>query len=321
MENLRSIGVFVRVVETGSFAAAANVLALTPSAVSKAIAALERSLNVRLLARSARGVRLTDEGARFHSRCRTIVAELAAAEREASGARAVPRGLLRVALHLSPARARILPNLPRFLQSHPDLRLDVTLQAGATSLDAKDIDVGVFVGDPPPDSNLVARRIADRHFLTCASRSYLERHGTPHTPDDLKNHNCLIHMPPTGRPQNLWTFENGETTLEVKVHGNLCINDGLALAQAGMAGHGILHFTNINIDPLLAANGGELVPLLTDWYSEAPPVQVMYARGRGASAKVRAFVDFVTALFDDVRPGARALPLARPPRQWPMLRA
>jgi LysR family transcriptional regulator for bpeEF and oprC len=321
MENLRSIGVFVRVVETGSFAAAANVLALTPSAVSKAIAALERSLNVRLLARSARGVRLTDEGARFHSRCRTIVAELAAAEREASGARAVPRGLLRVALHLSPARARILPNLPRFLQSHPDLRLDVTLQAGATSLDAKDIDVGVFVGDPPPDSNLVARRIADRHFLTCASRSYLERHGTPHTPDDLKNHNCLIHMPPTGRPQNLWTFENGETTLEVKVHGNLCINDGLALAQAGMAGHGILHFTNINIDPLLTANGGELVPLLTDWYSEAPPVQVMYARGRGASAKVRAFVDFVTALFDDVRPGARALPLARPPRQWPMLRA
>lgn len=321
MENLRSIGVFVRVVEAGSFAAAANVLALTPSAVSKAIAALERSLNVRLLARSARGVMLTDEGARFHARCRTIVAELAAAEREAGGARGVPRGLLRVALHLSPARARILPNLPRFLQGHPELRLDVTLQAGATSLDAKNIDVGVFVGDPPADSNLIARRIADRHFLTCAARGYLQRHGVPRTPEDLKDHNCLIHMPPTGRPQDLWTFEKDKQTLQVKVQGNLCINDGLALAQAGLAGHGIFHFTNINIDPLVAASGGDLVPLLTDWYSEAPPVQVMYARGRGASPKVRAFVDFVTALFDDVRPGAQPLPLARLPRQWPMLRA
>lgn len=232
MENLRSIGVFVRVAELHSFAAAATVLGQTPSAVSKSIAALERSLGVRLLTRSARGVALTDEGTRFHARCRTIVAELQAAERELTGARSVPRGRLRVALHLSPARARILPNLPRFLQSHPELRLEVTLQAGATSLDAKNIGVGVFVGDPP-DSSLVARRIAERYFLTCASRSCLARRGTPRQPEDLTQHNCLIHMPPDGRAQNVWTFEKAGETRQITVQGDLCINDGLALVQAG----------------------------------------------------------------------------------------
>lgn len=319
MENLRSIGVFVRAVELQSFAAAAAVLGLTPSAVSKAVAALEGSLGVRLLARTARGVALTDEGARFHARCLTIVAELQAAERELASGRGVARGRLRVALHTSPARSHIVPQLPRFLLMHPELRLDVTLVAGAISLDAKDFDVGVFLGDPP-DSSLVGRRIAHRCFRTFASHDYLDRHGTPKSPQDLTAHNCLLHVPPHGRPQNVWAYQKDDQTCEVTVGGNLTVNDGPPLIAAAQAGLGIARLPSNNIDPLLAA-ASNLQLLLTDWTAEAPSVQLMYARGRTTSPKVRAFVDFVTALFNQPGSGAIEAPSAARAQRWPMFRA
>lgn len=319
MENLRTIGVFVRAVELQSFAAAAAVLGLTPSAVSKAVAALETSLGVRLLARTARGVSLTDKGARFHARCLIIVAELQAAERELASTRGVVRGRLRVALHTSPAFSHIVPNLPRFLISHPELQLDVTLVAGAISLDAKDFDVGVFLGDPP-NSNLVARCIAQRCFRTFATHDYLERHGTPRTPHELTAHNCLLHVPPHGRPQNVWSYQKAEQNCEVAVGGNLSVNDGPPLIAAARAGLGIARLPSNNIDPVLAA-AGDLRLLLTDWTSEAPSVQLMYASGRGASPKVRAFVDFVTALFKDSGPSALAAVHAGRSQRWPMFRA
>lgn len=319
MENLRSIGVFVRAVELQSFAAAAAVLGLTPSAVSKAVAALEASLGVRLLARTARGVSLTDEGARFHARCLTIVAELQAAERELASTRGAARGRLRVALHTSPARSHIVPHLPRFLRSHPELQLDVTLVAGAISLDAKDFDVGVFLGDPP-DSSLVARCIARRWFRTFATRDYLDRHGTPRTPQDLAAHNCLLHVPPHGRPQSVWSFQKDGQACDVTVGGNLCVNDGPPLIAAARAGLGIARLPSNNVDPLLAADS-DLQLLLTDWAGEAPSVQLMHARGRGMSPKVRVFIDFVTALFQEPGAGVTdAAPTARP-RRWPMFRA
>lgn len=319
MENLRSIGVFVRVIETGSFAAAANALALTPSAVSKSIAALERSLSVRLLTRSAHGVTLTDEGARFYARCRTIVAELQAAEREIDGARSMPRGRLRVALHTSPAHSHIMPSLPRFLNSYPEVHLEVTLVAGAMSLDAKDFDVGVFLGDPP-DSRLVARRIGERCFRTVAARSYLEQYGAPRTPQELTAHNCLLHVQPNGRAQNVWSFHKADQRCDVEVGGNLSINDGARIREMALIGVGIARLPSNNADPLLAAQG-DLVSLLTDWASDAPPVQLMYARGRGALPKVRAFADFVTGLFEDSQANGGSVARGVPRARWPMWRA
>lgn len=319
MEHLRSIGVFVQVADLRSFAAAAGVLGLTPSAVSKAVAALERSLGVRLLTRTARGVSPTEEGVRFHARCRTIVAELQAAERELAGSRGVARGRLRVALHSSPARSHIVPNLPAFLRSYPELQLDVSIVAGAMSLEAKNFDVAVYLGDPP-DSNLVAHRIAERCFRTVAARSYLERHGTPQTPQELTDHNCVVHVLPHGRAQNVWSYRKGEEHCEIKARGNLCIDDGSSMREMALAGLGIARLPSNNADPLLATQG-DLVWLLADWTSDAPPVHVMYARGRGASPKVRAFSDFVTALFKDSRTGLRSAGQVSPRAKWPMWRA
>lgn len=314
MDKLRSVGVFVRAVELHSFAAAASALQLTPSAVSKAIAGLESSLGVPLLTRSARGVALTTEGARFYERCRVIVEELEAAEREAAGSRAAPRGRLRVTLHTSVARFRLLPALPRFLARHPDLEVEITLSTGARSLDAEGIDVGVFIGDPP-ESRLVARRIAEMHFLAVAAPGYLARHGAPRAPEDLAGHNALIYLRPNGRPHDDWVFERDGESRTVIVRGNYCINDGSALVEAAAAGEGIARPVSFAAERLVAA--GALVPLLQDWYSEAPPVHVLHGRGRGSVPKVKSFVDFVQAQFSDLRPGP---PESATRRRWPMHR-
>lgn len=317
MEHLRSIGVFVRAVELRSFAEAAKVLGLTPSAVSKSIGVLERSLNVRLLVRSTRGIALTDEGSRFFVRCQAIVTDVEAAEREITSSRSAVRGRLRVMLHFTPARARILAQLPTFLRVNPEIKLEIVLSSGAKSLDAEGIDVGVFIGDPP-ESNLVARRLADSQFLTCASHEYLREFGVPQVPEDLAHHNCLEYLRPDGRTLREFTYEKGEESRVVAVRSNFCINDGSALVEAALAGAGIARVMNLTAERYLGT--GALVPVLTDWYCEGPPTHIMYARGRAISPKVRAFVQFVESLFVDVRPGLRLPPGARAMRRWPMYR-
>ena len=315
MEHLRSIGIFVRAVELQSFAAAAGALALTPSAVSKAVAGLETSLGVRLLTRAARGVTLTDEGARFYARCRTIVSELEAAEREASGSRGAARGRLRVALHTGLAQGRILAHLPRFLELHPAVQLEVLLAPGSRSLEAEGIDVGVFIGEPI-EKNLVARRIAEIQFVTCASRRYLEAHGAPRSPSDLPEHNCLVYSRPNGRPYDEWTFTQGDETQVVKVRGNYGANEGPVLRDAAMASVGITRIFDIADASVFA--GGMLVPLLTEWQGAGPPVQIMYQRSGRTAPKIRAFTGFVASLFEDHKP---SIPKSGRKERWPMYRA
>jgi len=318
MEHLRSVGIFVRTVELRSFAAAAAVLSLTPSAVSKAVAVLERSLDVRLLVRGARGVTLTDEGQRFYVRCRRVVTELEAAEREATGARAAPRGRLRVALHSGLARGRILAHMPRFLHEHPQLQVEILLATGSRSLEAEGIDVGVFIGDPE-DPTLIARRIAELTMLTCASPSYLETHGVPRMPEELASHNCMVYFRPNGRLYDEWAFLRGDDLRVVSVRGNCCSNEAHVLTEAAIAGTGVVRIFDVMNAAAVAS--GVLVPLLSDWSQPGPPVHVMYPRGARSSPKVRLFADFVTALFEDVRQDQRATPRRNDSQRWPMHRA
>ena len=312
MEQFRRITIFVRVAELKSFAAAAAALGLTPSAVSKSITALERDLKVRLLVRSVRGATLSEEGAKFFGRCKAILADLASAQLELGSARGSVRGRMRVMLHVTPARFRILPALPGFLRRYPELQLEVLLAPGAKSVDAEGIDVGVFIGDPP-DSRLVARRIADLRFVTCASSAYLATHGTPTHPRDLARHNCIEYLRPDGRTRKEWTFDREGDSHAVEVGGNLCVNDGQALVDMAAAGNGIAHVIAMTCERHLAA--GTLVPLLGDWSSEAPPIYMLYAKGSSQAPRVRAFIDFVTRLFADMPATGASM------RRWPMYRS
>lgn len=318
MEHLRSIGVFVRTVELQSFAAAASTLGLTPSAVSKAVGVLERGLGVRLLVRGGRGVSVTEEGGRFYARCRTIVTELEAAEREATGSRGAPRGRLRVALHSGLARGRILTHMPRFMQAHPQLQVEVLLATGSRSLDTEGIDIGVFIGEPS-DSSLVARRIAELTMLTCASTSYLDGHGVPRIPEELTAHNCLVYFRPNGKLYDEWTFQRGEEQRSVRVRGNYCANEAHVLTEAAIAGVGISRIFDIVHSATVAS--GLLLPILSDWSQPGPPVQVMYSKGARNSPKVRLFAEFVTGLFDDVRRAERLTTRLPRSERWPMYRA
>ena len=319
MEHLRGIGIFVRCVELKSFAAAAAALGLTPSAVSKSVATLEHSLGVRLLARGAgvRGLALTDEGQRFHERCRSILAQLEMAQREAAGARSIPRGRLRVALHSGLARARILAHMPSFLQTHPHLQLEILLATGSRNLEAEGIDIGVFIGEPS-DNSLVARRIGELTMLTCASGAYLQAHGIPRVPEDLTDHNCMVYFRPNGRPYDEWVFSRAGELRTVRVRGNCCANEAHVLIDAAIAGSGITRIFDLMHARTMAS--GALIPVLADWTQPGPPVHVMYPRGGRSSPKVRLFSNFVSSLFDDVRGGATpTTPLPRSAR-WPMYR-
>jgi LysR family transcriptional regulator for bpeEF and oprC len=272
---------------------------------------------VRLLVRGARGVSLTDEGERFFARCRRIVAELEAAEREATGSRSVPRGRLRVALHSGLARGRILMHMPRFLHEHPQLQVEVLLATGSRSLEAEGIDVGVFIGDPG-DSALVARHIAELAMLTCASPSYFDAHGVPRLPEELASHNCMVYFRPNGRLYDEWTFRRGDDLRVVRVRGSYCANEAHVLIEAAIAGTGIVRIFDVINAGTVAS--GVLVPVLGDWAQPGPPVHVMYPRSARSSPKVRLFAEFVTGLFEDVGPGRRPAPRATATERWPMYR-
>ena len=223
------------------------------------------------------------------------------AQREAAGARSVPRGRLRVALHSGLARARILAHVPSFLQAHPQLQLEILLATGSRNLEAEGIDVGVFIGEPS-DNSLVARRIGELTMLTCASASYLQAHGIPRAPEDLTDHNCMVYFRPNGRPYDEWVFSRGDDLRMVRVRGNCCANEAHVLIDAAIAGSGITRIFDVVHGSTMAS--GALIPVLADWAQPGPPVHVMYPRGGRSSPKVGLFSDFVSALFDDVRGGA-----------------
>lgn len=183
------IEVFVRVVEAGSFSAAARTLRMTPSAVSKLIARLEARLGARLVSRSTRRLQLTPEGVAFHDSGVRILADMAAAEREAA-AGAAPRGLLRINSYVPFGQHRLIPLLPRFLEHYPEISVDVVLTDHVIDLMEERADVAIRAG-PLGESRLVARKLGQSGVVVVAAPSYLDAHDTPRTPADLDRHNRM----------------------------------------------------------------------------------------------------------------------------------
>ncbi len=290
---LAGIGVLVAVVESGSFVRAGEALGLTPSGVSRAVARLEARVGVRLFDRTPRAVTLTDEGRRFHAQVRPLLSGLEDAASEAAGAAASVRGRLRVNVDAWFAKMVLAPNLPAFLAAHPALSLELVVRDALGELVPDGFDAAVRFGEPEP-SGLVARKLLETRILACAAPSYLARHGTPLHPRDLVGHECLMFRDPvTGRPFG-WEFHhrNGEI-IEVATTGRLVLNDLATKLAACAAGHGIAQTIALGIDPLLAS--GALVQILPDWAEERFPLYVYHPSRHLPPAKVRAFLDFVSA--------------------------
>ncbi|RUV47398.1 LysR family transcriptional regulator [Mesorhizobium sp. M7A.F.Ca.MR.228.00.0.0] len=286
---LTGVGVFGAVMEAGNFVRAADVLGLTPSGVSRAVARLEQRVGVRLFDRNPREVALTEEGSRFHARIMPLLAGLEEAASEAAGSAAFVGGRLRVSIDPWFARMVLAPRIGEFLARYPALSLDLTTSNYREEL-MSGADVAVRFG-PPDESSLIARKLLDVPVLTCAAPSYLDRHGIPATPHDLMHHDCILFRDPqTGRPFT-WEFRGDNGAIEIKASGRLVLDDPSAAVAAGLAGQGIFQSLAIGFDEWLES--GALATILAEWSDEQFPLYAYHPSRHMPPAKVRAFLDFV----------------------------
>ncbi|HXE39178.1 MAG TPA: LysR family transcriptional regulator [Azonexus sp.] len=293
MDRAAQMTAFVRAVETGGFSAAAREMGLTPSALSKLVSRLEDRLGARLLTRTTRRLQLTAEGEAFFNRARPILSAMEEAEAEVAEAGTQPRGLLRVHCGSAFGMHQLTPAIPRFLEKHRDIELEVAIKDQPPAPGDEHYDLTLRIGTLD-DSSTVARRICNLERVICAAPSYLERFGTPRTPDDLQRHNCLwiTTLPALRR----WPFDTDDGIRVVHIGGNVVANNAETVLQLAVAGVGITRLTDVIVGE--AIRRGALVPILTDWHHVEPvPLFVTYPSGRHLAPKVRAMVDFLVEEF------------------------
>ncbi|NII53936.1 LysR family transcriptional regulator [Luteibacter sp. SG786] len=300
--NLSSgIGVFAAVVDTGSFTAASESIGMSPPGVSRAIARLERRLNIRLFNRTTRSVTLTEEGRRFYDQVMPHVWGMEEAATAAARGAATVRGTLRV--NLDPVASGFLLGAPiaGFMETYPELSLEFFSRDHLGDMVSEGFDVAVRFGEPR-SSGLVARKLLDTAVVTVASPAYLARHGHPREPKVLENgqHTCLeFRDPETGRPFP-WEFHGKRRTLSVETNGRLTVNDPGALVHACVAGTGIAQMLWLAAAPLIRE--GRLVNLFPEWMDERFPLHAYLPSRQHVPAKTRAFLDFVVSLAAGERP-------------------
>src|ERR1700712_4477781 len=221
---LAGVSVLAAVVETGSFVRAADALGLSDSGVSRAIARLEARLGVRLLDRTTRSLRLTDEGAQFHAEAAPLLMQLSDAALALTDARHIVRGRLRVEVDPFFSRLVLAPRLGGFLDRHPELSLELVTTEAPGDLVAHGFDLAIRFG-LPGTGGLITRKLLDTRILTVASPLYLERHGRPATPEALKAHRCIHFRDPASSKPFAWEFHRGRKILPVDVTGAVTVTD------------------------------------------------------------------------------------------------
>ncbi|WP_434771457.1 LysR family transcriptional regulator [Pseudomonas entomophila] len=282
--------VFDRVVQEGSLSAAARALHVTPSAISRSIARTEQRLGTRLLLRTTRAIALTAEGEAYLRAARRILADLAEVE-EAIADQGVPQGRLRVSAALGHGRKTIVPLVAAFSARYPNIVVDLALGDEVVDILAGQADVAIRFGQLA-DSPLTARYLGVTGQVVVASPQYLARHGTPHTPEDLLQHNCLRFNFRRAEPD--WPFVRDGQTFSLKISGNIQCNSGEALAQLAREGAGIARIGAFSVADDLRS--GVLVPLLEVWNpGDQEPIHAVFVGGAAMPARVRVFVDFLMA--------------------------
>ncbi len=294
MEHFGDIAVFVRVVEAGSFTAAAEKLGLSQSAVSKCVTRLEERLGARLLNRSTRKLSLTEAGTALHERGQRAIQELEEAELEVERLQSEPRGILRINAPMSFAQLHLAPLVPEFLDRYPALALDLQLDDRTIDLVEEGFDCAIRV-KALSDSALVAKRLAPCRQVLCASPDYLRRRGTPHSPRELAEHACLIYT--TRDAPFEWRLRDATgQNMTVVVSGPLYSNNGLIMREAALQGLGIFHAPTFYVGDLLRAE--RLRAILTDCVL-LPELNIyaVYPQRRNLAPKARAFIDFLSERF------------------------
>jgi DNA-binding transcriptional LysR family regulator len=284
------IRVFTCVVDHAGFAPAAKSLDVTRSAVCRRIDRLEKRLGVRLLDRTTRRITLTDAGEALYQRSVRILADIAEAELVASEYGGEPQGVLKVTSPIMIGLHKLIPVLPEFLGRHRHIKFQLDLSDDAMDSALTDHDVAIR-WDAQQSSAMIITRLTESRQIICAAPSYLRRHGTPKTPQDLADHNCLL-MSRLGLAQNEWTFRSGDGPIAVKVSGNFVVNGGHGNYQALIGGLGIGRVTDLRA--MEDVKAGRLQRLLVEFEpADATPIYAAYKRGRLVPPKIRSFINFM----------------------------
>jgi len=275
---------FVAVVESGGFTAAASDLDVSTSFVSRQVKRLEDRLDTRLLQRTTRTVRLTDMGRIFYERSREILDRLDALESDMADLQEQPKGRVRITAPGFYAEHYVTPAIIEFTTKYPEVIIELDTSMRLIDIVAEGYDVAVRMS-APVDSSLVARKVANRRMITCASPAYLAQHGRPKTPEDLRQHNCL------SLPDMPWRFAYPDAIHTVRVRGSWTSDNGKSLVAAAVQGIGLVRFTDYYMRNEISK--GELEPVLEEFEVQDAATWIMFPDRHHLPTRVRFLINFL----------------------------
>ena len=290
MDRLHLMTVFVAVAEEESFAAGGRRLGMSPPAITRAVAALEARLGVKLLNRTTRYVRVTEAGQRYLDDARRIIAEADEADEAAAGLNAVPRGHLTVTAPVMFGRLFVMPGIVDYLRRYPDMSVSALFLDRVVNLLEEGVDAGVRLGELA-DSSMQAIGVGHVRRVVCASPAYLDAHGTPATPADLARHSIVASVNASTVVE--WKFAHQGQQFATRVVPRLSVTSNDGAIHALRQGFGLSRLMSYQVAPLLES--GELRAVLVDYETPRVPIHVVHREGRSGSAKVRSFVDLIVA--------------------------
>jgi LysR family transcriptional regulator, regulator for bpeEF and oprC len=293
--QMLAMRVFIRVVEAGTFTAAANSLRMPKPSVTKLVQGLENHLRIKLLNRTTRRVSVTPDGSAYYERVVRLLGDLEDIESSVTHAKERPRGRLRIDAGAAISNFILLPALPGFLAQYPEIHVELGVSDRPADLIGDNVDC-VIRGGPLLEPALVARHIGDLRWMTCATHAYFERHTKPAHPTDLQTGHTLAayFFPRSGRMRPL-LFERDGKRFEIQPNPRVAVNDSSAHFASLRAGVGLGQILSF----IVSANGAkdEFVSVLPDWQPATMPVHVLYPANRHLSTKVRVFIDWAAGLF------------------------
>ena len=288
MDKLHAMQLFVRVAETGSFAAVADQLDVSRSVVTRQISALEKQLGTKLMTRSTRSLTLTTAGSDYLEKCRAILNMVDAAESSLLEEKTEPRGRIRLGLPLSFGLQRLMPALLKFAQRHAHIELVLDFSDQRSKLIEEGIDLTIRITNRLEPGDIV-RKMGEAHLLTLASPTYLAQQGHPAHPRDLAHHACLVYS--QDFQSTTWVYHRAGGVTQVDVRPRLAANNGDALLQAAAQGLGITRQPDFMARPYL--DDGRLVPVLTDFAAQALGIYAVLPSNRYVPHRVSVLIDFI----------------------------
>lgn len=291
MDKLKSMAVFVKVAELGSFIKTADVLDLSPQMVAKHITYLEYHLNTTLVQRTTRKHNLTEIGQQYYMRCKNILADVDEADRLAFELDHDPKGMIRISAPVTFGASSLSTFILKFLEKYPDIDIELILNDRYVDVIDEAFDIAIRIGElnnMGDNTHLLVAPISPYRLMTCASPQYLGQHGRPKSPQDLIHHQCLIYVSSPSNLMNKWEFHQNDSTNIIDVNGRFRSNDWKALLVAAIQGFGITLGSEKALQEEIM--NGKLVPILEDHFPPPKPMNALYKNTKKISTKMNIFI-------------------------------